>query len=256
MDNLSINQLQLNLHTMCIGREISYYPTLPSTMDTARDKARHGSPEGTVIIAGEQTAGRGRLMRSWISPEGNIALSIILRPKTAYLPYLVMIASLAAAQSINTVTGQKAQIKWPNDVLIDGKKVCGILIENELKGNKVVFAVIGIGINTNLKVSEHLDISESAASLKTSRDTDLSAAVMKSLFTGFDRLYAQLPDGKPIFKDWRSQLVTLGKNVRAAWGKDVISGTAEDVDESGALWIRDANGTLMKVVAGDVTLKG
>jgi BirA family transcriptional regulator, biotin operon repressor / biotin---[acetyl-CoA-carboxylase] ligase len=255
MPDFSTKLLQDELDTACIGREVLYYPTLPSTMDTAREKARSGAPEGTVVIAGEQTAGRGRLKRSWISPEGNVALSIILRPETAGLRYLIMIASLAVVNAINAITGQKAQIKWPNDVLIDGKKVCGILIENELMGSKVAFAVIGIGINTDLKVTDHTEISESAASLKALRDTDLRIAVLKSLLTEFDQLYAQFPDGASIYHDWRANLVTLGKKVKTTWGQDIIEGMAEDVDEDGALWIREANGKLTRVVAGDVTLK-
>jgi BirA family transcriptional regulator, biotin operon repressor / biotin---[acetyl-CoA-carboxylase] ligase len=252
---LSPEILKKDLKTTVIGREILYYSTLPSTMDTARDKARSGAPEGTVIIAGEQTAGRGRLKRSWISPVGNVALSIILRPDTTGLRFLIMIASLAAAHAINAVTGQKAQIKWPNDVLINGKKVCGILIENEFMGSKIAFTIIGIGINTDLKVTDHTEISESAASLKAPRDTDMRIAVIKSLLTEFDQLYAQFPDGASIYHDWRANLVTLGKKVKATWGQDIIEGMAEDVDEDGALWIREADGKLTRVVAGDVTLK-
>ena len=239
------------LNTRCVGQEIVYYPTIPSTMDAAREKARHGALEGTVIIAGEQTAGRGRLMREWISPQGNIALSIILKPDIVSLPYLIMVASLAAARSIFNVTRQKAQIKWPNDVLIGGKKVCGILIENELKGNKVDFSVIGIGINTNPKVVENTEIIETATSL----DDTVRVELIQALLTEFENLYSTLPDGKAIFDKWRNRLVTIGKKVKATWGPEVITGIAEDVDETGALTIRGEDGKLTKVVAGDVTLK-
>ena len=105
-----------SLPTVFIGQKVIYYPRLASTMDIARQQAQQGANEGTVIIAGEQTEGRGRVKRPWLSPQGNIALSIILRPDISYLPYLVMLASLAVVHSIEAVTGLKPQIKWPNDI--------------------------------------------------------------------------------------------------------------------------------------------
>jgi BirA family transcriptional regulator, biotin operon repressor / biotin---[acetyl-CoA-carboxylase] ligase len=256
MQELSTDLILSGLTTRIIGRQVFCYPSLPSTMDMAREKARQGVSEGTVIIAGEQTAGRGRLKRSWLSPEGNIALSIILRPDIKSLPYLIMIASLAAARSIEAVTGQKAQIKWPNDVLIGGKKVCGILIENELKGNKAEFSIIGIGINTNLKVAGHKEIADTAISLSSTTGVNLRITLIRALLAEFEELYLTLPEGKPIYESWRSRLVTLGKKVKTTWGAQIIDGLAESVDESGALFIRDDGGALRKVVAGDVTLRG
>ncbi len=252
---LSPFEIIQGLKTEHIGQKIAFYPSLPSTMDTAREKARQGAVEGTVIIAGEQTAGRGRLKRSWISPKGNIALSIILRPNVASLPYLIMIASLAVSQSIESVTGQSAQIKWPNDILIGGRKVCGILVENEIKGNKAAFSIIGIGINTDLNITNHSEISDTAVSLQAQPDDDLRLKLTRALLTEFEKLYLKLPDGKPIYEAWRARLVTLDKKVKATWGTQVIEGIAEDVDESGALTIRGKDGTVTKVVAGDVTLK-
>jgi BirA family transcriptional regulator, biotin operon repressor / biotin---[acetyl-CoA-carboxylase] ligase len=256
MPELSSDLISKGLDTRIIGQKIIYYPTLSSTMDAARDKARQGALEGTIVIAGEQTAGRGRLKRSWLSPEGNIALSIILRPDTQSLPYLIMITSLASARSIENVTGQKTQIKWPNDVLIEGKKVCGILIENELKGNTVVFSVIGIGMNIGLKVTDHREIADTAASLTSHPDKNLRLKLIQSLLTEFELLYFKLPDSHPIYEDWSNRLITLGKKVKTTWGLQVIEGAAESVDESGALYIRDEGGELRKVVAGDVTLRG
>jgi BirA family biotin operon repressor/biotin-[acetyl-CoA-carboxylase] ligase len=244
------------LKTRLIGQKILYYPSLVSTMDTARDKAHQGAVEGTVVISGEQTGGRGRLQRSWLSPMGNIAISIVLRPANASLPYLIMVASLAAAQAVESAGGVKTQIKWPNDILIEGRKVCGILIENEFKGNQCEFAIIGIGINTGLNVADHAEIANTAVSLKThSGDDDLRLNIVRALLTEFESLYLKLPDGNTLYKAWRARLVTLGKRVKATWGSDVIDGTAESVDESGALYIRDEGGEVSKVVAGDVTLR-
>jgi BirA family biotin operon repressor/biotin-[acetyl-CoA-carboxylase] ligase len=242
------------LKTRFIGRQTLYYPSLPSTMDAARQAAQQRAAAGTIIIAGKQTAGKGRLRRTWLSPRGNIALSIILYPDIASLPYLIMIASLAAVHAIEAVTRIKTQIKWPNDILIDGKKVCGVLIENEIKRNGVAFSLVGIGININLNVTAHPEIATTAASLKSPTGQDLRITIIRSLLTEFEKLYLKLPHGQPIFKAWRSRLVTLGNKVRATSSSQVIEGTANSVDESGALFIRQPDGSLVRVVAGDVTL--
>ncbi len=211
--------------------------------------------DGTVIIAGEQTAGKGRLQRNWVSPGGNIALSIILYPKAANLPYLIMIASLAAASAIESVAGIKDQIKWPNDILVKGKKIAGILIENALKGDRVAYAIVGIGINAALQPGEFQDIAATATSLEAETGTRVSReAVIICFLMEFERLYFMLPEADDIFKAWRDRLITLGQPVTAAWGEKKISGIAESVDENGALMIRLADGSLTKVVAGDVTL--
>jgi BirA family biotin operon repressor/biotin-[acetyl-CoA-carboxylase] ligase len=256
-NQLSAAVIVKRLKTTIIGRNLVYYPTLASTMDTARQEGLNGAPNGTVILAGEQTKGRGRLKREWLSPAGNIALSIILYPNVKDLPYLIMIASLAAVKSMETVTGFKAGIKWPNDVLIEGKKAAGILIENELKGNRAVYSIIGIGINVDLKAGEYPEIADTATSLQTqSSPEDLSIKLITSLLTEFEILYVQLPDGKLIFNDWRDRLITLGQKVTATSSNQIITGTAESVDESGALTIRQPDGTLATVVSGDVTLRG
>jgi BirA family biotin operon repressor/biotin-[acetyl-CoA-carboxylase] ligase len=255
-EELTPSAIASGLKTTVIGQNIRYFPSVSSTMDEARREIRQGAKEGTVIIAGEQTGGRGRLKRAWIAPHGNIALSIILYPNTTSLPYLIMMASLAAAQSIESAAGVKTQIKWPNDILIGGKKVCGILIENEVKGNKAA-SIIGIGINVDLNVTEHAEIADTATSLKSeSKKEDLRVSIIRRLLTEFERLYRQLPAGKPIYEAWRDRLQTLGKKVRATSGNRTIEGIAESVDESGALWIRDEGGEVRKVVAGDVTLRG
>ncbi len=222
-------------------------------MDAAREQALKGAAEGTAVIAGEQTEGRGRLKRKWLAPTGNIALSIILYPNIASLPYLIMVASLAVVKAIKSVTGVDVQIKWPNDILIGGKKVSGILIENEVRGNKVVYSIVGIGINVGLSISKHKEIADIATSL----DDDIDRIkLIRSLLQEFDKLYQQLPDVKTIYKSWRDNLVTLGKQVKATWGKQAIEGIAEDVDKDGALSIREKDGEIIKVVAGDVTLRG
>jgi BirA family biotin operon repressor/biotin-[acetyl-CoA-carboxylase] ligase len=211
---------------------------------------------GTVIVAGEQTAGKGRLKRTWLSPPGNIALSIILYPDILSLPYLIMIASLAVVHAVEKITDLKAQIKWPNDILIGKKKVGGILIENEMKGDSVSFSIVGVGINVDLKVADYPEISGTAASLGKKGGEDIRETIIRALLEEFERLYIKLPDGNEIFQSWRGRLVTLGQKVRVISGAQVIEGIAEAVDESGTLVIRQPDGSRTVVVAGDVTLKG
>ncbi len=227
---LSPSAITRDLKTAFIGRKVVYYTTLTSTMDAARHAARSGTPDGTVVIAGEQTAGKGRLKRAWLSPPGNIALSIVLYPDIADLPYLVMIASLAVVHAIEKAGGVKAQIKWPNDILINGKKVGGILIENEMKSNKVALSIIGIGINVDLNIAANTEISATAASLKSKTGQDLRIKIIRSRLTEFERLYIKLPAGREIFNAWRDRLVTLSRPVRATSGTHIIEGIADCLD--------------------------
>ena len=253
---LSSASITRGLSTGFIGQSVFYYPRLPSTMDTARLEARRSAPEGTVIIAGEQTEGRGRQQRAWFSPSGNIAMSIVLYPEIASLPYLVMIASLAVTHSIESITGLHTQIKWPNDILIEGKKVGGILIENEVKGNRVVYSLVGVGINVELRAADIAGIPTATTSIKAELDRRIMrTSLIKSLLTEFERLYLLLPAGKPVYRAWRDRLWTLGKAVEVTSGDDILDGVAESVDEDGALMLRCTDGTLMKCVAGDVSLR-
>lgn len=244
------------LGTRFVGRNILYFPRVTSTMDVARQKARLGVPEGTVVITGEQTGGRGRSNRTWLTPSGNIALSLILYPEVSYLPYLVMIASLAVVHCIKGVAGIKAGIKWPNDILIDGKKVCGILIENEISRGERVRAVIGIGINIAIDQT----VIEGSALLATGLEEEAGRAIDKvslvqSLLTELERLFLLLPDAGAVFKDWEKNLITLGKIVVVTDKTKTFEGTAEYVDKSGALAVKLDDGSLFTVVAGDVTLR-
>jgi BirA family biotin operon repressor/biotin-[acetyl-CoA-carboxylase] ligase len=254
-DDNSYGSLLAILNTRFIGKNIVYFPRLPSTMDAARDEARHGAAAGTVVIAGEQTGGRGRLQRAWFTPPGNVAFSIVLYPGLADLPYLIMVASLAVARAIENLAGLKTQIKWPNDVFINGKKVSGILVESDVRAGKVAFAVVGIGINVRLRPADIDDIAATATSLENEGVGASPFELARSVLEEFERLYLNLPDGTKIFTAWRERLVTLGKKVAARSWQSVIDGIAEDVDTSGALLIRRVDGTLERVVAGDVTLK-
>jgi BirA family biotin operon repressor/biotin-[acetyl-CoA-carboxylase] ligase len=224
-------------------------------MDIARKAAKEGAAEGTLVIASTQTTGRGRLGRAWLSPEGSLSMSLILKPSLDNLPHLVMIASLSVVRTIKKVAGIETQIKWPNDVLIKGKKVCGILIENEVKGGKVDFAIIGIGININFNPSAFPEISDIATSLSHERGKEISKAEFTcALLFELERLYLEAQSGAPIYREWRDHMETLGRWIQVKTGQIVEQGKAEAVTEYGNLVLRRADGSLAEIVAGDVTV--
>lgn len=255
-DVISPPLITRGLPTRFIGQRVLYYPRLTSTMDIARWEARQKAPEGTVVIADEQTAGRGRIQRVWLSPKGSVSLSVLLYPSLTSLPYLVMLTSLAVVHAVEALTGLKSQIKWPNDVLINRKKVCGILVESDVRGDKVNYAIIGIGINVNNTMADSPEIAAIATSLRDEGGKEISRAdLIRQLLIDIEKLYLTLPDGSHIYDEWREKLVTLGKRVRVQSGQTVLEGIAESVDADGRLLLRHPDGTVTRVIAGDVSLR-
>lgn len=252
------NFIKRELGTKFIGKRVIHYASVASTMEMAKKLAREGAEEGTVVIADEQTSGRGRLGRVWLSPKGSLALSIILHPSSKQLPQLVMLTSVAVARSIKQLTGLKAVIKWPNDILINNKKVGGILIETEVEGDVVKFAIAGIGVNVNVDLSSIPDILTVATSVsqELGREIPLTDFVV-TLLTEVERLYTRTQAGVLVYREWKGYLETLGKRIRVKIGEMVEEGKAESVAEDGSLFLRRDDGSLAKVAAGDVTvLKG
>jgi BirA family biotin operon repressor/biotin-[acetyl-CoA-carboxylase] ligase len=249
--------LKRELRTKFIGKNILYYAVTSSTMDMAKQAIRDGAAEGTIVIADHQTAGRGRLGRQWLSPpDSNILLSIILHPNLKQLPRLTMVAALAVARSIEKLTGLEPAIKWPNDVLIDGKKVSGVLIESDVQGDTVNYAIVGIALNVNLDPSSIPEISETATSLKQVLGREVSRFhVLESLLGEFEKLYQALRRGEPIDSEWRRRLETLGKKVAVRCGDELKEGYAESVDDEGNLLLRCPDGSMVTIAAGDVTLR-
>jgi BirA family biotin operon repressor/biotin-[acetyl-CoA-carboxylase] ligase len=225
-------------------------------MGEAKRLAEGGAAEGTVVIAEEQTAGRGRLGRDWLSPRGNIALSLILYPSVEQLTALNMLVSLAVAHSIEKVTGLKTEVKWPNDVLIGGRKVCGILVENAIRGKEVEWAVVGIGLNINLPLTSFPGAAIEATSLSQEAGRGVSREeVLKTLLEELEGLYSAWQSGELIYEEWRNRLSTIGKEVRVRWGDGVVEGYAESVDDKGQLILRCRDGSVVEIPAGEVTLR-
>lgn len=256
MENeLSSESISYGLNTDFIGQHIQYFPRLNSTMDTARESALSGVSEGTMVLAKEQTAGRGRLGRRWISPRGCLTFSLILYPETGHLAGLVMVAALAVREAAMAFIPVVVEIKWPNDVLVGGKKICGILVETGRQVGGRHYAVVGIGLNVNLNMTAYPEL-EAATSLSAEAGRDLSyTEVMHLLLARFEYWYKALHNGGPVFENWRACLTTLGKEVRILAGGGCYEGIAEDVAQDGSLLLRLQDGQLMKMPVGDVTLK-
>ncbi len=244
-----------DLKTRFIGQRVIYSPTMESTMEAAKREALWGAEAGTIVVTDVQTAGRGRLQRTWVSPKGGVAMSVILRPNLDYLPYMVMLSALAVTYTINVLTGLKPVIKWPNDVLIGEKKVSGILIENDIRNNTLRHTVIGIGINVNMYMRNYPQIYPIATSLSDQVKKEVPKLnVVRQLLVEMDRLYQSLSHGDFILEQWKKHLITIGQKVQVNTGTTVYKGVAESVALDGSLMLRQDEGGLIKIISGDVVV--
>lgn len=255
-DNIVSEALKEGLYTRVVGRRILYYEKLPSTMDRAAEEARHGTLEGTVVLCRQQTAGRGRFQRPWVSSVGNLLLSVVFYPRLQALSYISIISALAVVRTIERETDLNPVIKWPNDVMVKGKKVCGLLVENALEGDSVSHAIVGIGLNVALDPGPIPEIAAIATSLdmETGRKVNVGR-LLRRLLHELDGLYVALGEGQSPVEEWRGYLETLGRRVEVRWGEDVVTGHAEGVDEMGHLLLRRDDGTLVTLPAGEVTFQ-
>jgi len=249
--------LEANLRTRFTGRRVVSFPSVVSTMDAARAEAAAGACEGTLVIAEEQTRGRGRLGRQWLSPPGsNIYASLLLRPVAAEGVALSMIAPLAVCEAIEAVCGLACAIKWPNDVLISGRKVSGLLIEVEFAAGRIDYALVGAGINVNFDPSPFAEIRDTATSLARELGQEVSREeVLAALLNRFEGLYLAERDGRSAYPAWKARLTTLGQRVQVRLPDRSEEGLAEDVDREGRLLLRRADGSVIAVSAGDVVLR-
>jgi BirA family biotin operon repressor/biotin-[acetyl-CoA-carboxylase] ligase len=252
-------EIKRELKTKIVGREIFHHKEVGSTQEIAKGLATKGSREGALVVAETQTAGKGRRNRSWCSPEGGIYLSIILRPEMApsQAPLMALLAGVATAKTIRKLYKLKAELKWPNDIQINDRKVGGVLIEIAAETDIINWVVVGIGLNANTKVASlPSEFRATAVSLEEECGRKISRVeLVRKLLEEIERLYLVFKEqgSVPILEGWRSMTNTLGVPVRVTNGK-VIEGEAMDVDRDGALIIKLADGGVRRVVAGDVSL--
>lgn len=247
--------------TRIIGSQIRVLPQTTSTNDEATQASRAGAEDGLVVFAESQTAGRGRLGRAWHSAAGKgLWFSVLLRPSFAPsdCTRLTVTAATALARAIRATTGLTTQIKWPNDLLIDGRKIAGILMELSAEVDHIHHVVIGIGMDVNQTVSEFpsaikgIATSLKIAGGKTVNRAELAVAVMQELDADYHRV--QSGRFKDVADEWAAQCDTLGREVNIQIGAHRHTGRAEALDESGALLLRTPHGRIERITGGDVTL--
>jgi len=224
-------------------------------MDEAAKLGEGDAEEGAVVVAEVQSEGRGRQGRSWVSQPGNLLVSVLFRPTLETLPFISIIGGIAAARAVRKVTGLEPKIKWPNDLLIDGRKAAGILAESAIVGDTVWYAVLGVGMNVSLDTGENEDISAFATSVNAAAGQDVPREdLLRQFLMDLDALYLALRSGKSPIAEWQDLLETTGQRLVATCGDDTYTGVAEGTDELGNLLLRQDDGTLLTLTAGDVTL--
>ena len=243
------------------GYQIYQYDSVSSTNNLAKEIARKSIEDHLVVIAETQTHGRGRLERKWISPKGGLWFSIILRPQISLKEALrlTFIMSSTVAETIKTMFGLETKVMWPNDILVEGRKICGILTEAITSKDSVEFVVIGVGLNANVDLDSFPEnLLETVTTLKheLGYEIDLKALVSRLLQT-FEKKYKQLLQGlwPSLLKEWKDFASFLGERVAVTSFDEVFRGEASDVGQDGALLIKLDGGGVKRVIAGDVTVE-
>ncbi|MDI3533761.1 MAG: BirA family transcriptional regulator [Thermosediminibacterales bacterium] len=259
-DLLLPEQIKSKLNADFMGKKIFYYDTVTSTNDEAKRIASLGFDEGTVVIAEQQTGGRGRRGRCWLSPKHEgIWVSIILKPSISPVnaPKLTMLAAVSIVKAIKEVTGLSTGIKWPNDILYNNKKIVGILTELSAEIDLINYIILGMGINVNTE-SFPDELKEIATSLKieTGKKVD-RVKLLCRLLELFEQDYKEFLEAgfSNILNKWRKYSITLGKKVRVIGLDTSLEGEAVDVTDDGALIIKKPDGNTVEVLSGDVSIR-
>ena len=248
--------------TKVVGRDIRVFEQTTSTNDVVEKLARDGVKEGVVVFAESQTKGRGRLGRVWTSPtRKGLWFSILLRPelRPQETTQLTVVAATALRRAIHEETGLSPEIKWPNDILIRGKKVVGILTELSAEVDRVKHVTVGIGVDVNLAANEFSpELRKIATSLRIESGApvsrpDLATTILREL----DRDYARVCAGKfaEVADEWEEHCTTIGQRITVTMGDRKLRGRAESLDDDGALLLRTEHGRLERIIGGDVTLE-
>jgi len=259
--NFNEETLKKSLAGKCFGHQLYYFTETGSTNDEAFSLGLAGAPQGTVVIADSQTKGKGRMQRLWHSPKNsNIYTSVILRPpvqpsKASQIP---IAAGVAVAEVLETYCPDKVRLKWPNDVLVEGKKVCGILAQMKTFADAVDFVVLGIGINVNLSREQFpRDIQEIATSLAVETGREISRLeLIISLYENLEKCYKKLLQKGfgPIKEKWLELAPMIGRTVQVTFKDETLEGKATGLDDDGSLILLTEGAKEIKVSAGDATI--
>ncbi|MFD2445832.1 biotin--[acetyl-CoA-carboxylase] ligase [Bacillus sp. CGMCC 1.16607] len=260
-EKVTADEIRLGLKTSFLGQSIHYEESVDSTQKVAHRLANENTPEGTIIVAEEQTSGRGRMDRKWHSPKyTGIWMSVILRPKVvlAKAPQLTLIAAVAVVQAIEEMTDLSPQIKWPNDILINGKKMTGILTELQAESDRIHSIIIGMGINVNqLKADFPEELHDIATSIAIEQGSTISrSALIRSVLIHLEKLYQMyLENGfYPIKLLWEGYACSIGKEIKARTLTNTIEGKALGITEDGVLRIEDSTGKIHLVYSADIEI--
>lgn len=257
------------LKTKVFGRNIAHLGEVDSTNNYAKKVALEGCEEGTIVTADYQTSGRGRLGRSWDSSgKKGVWMSLVLRPDIPFeeIQIITLAASVAVVKAIKEVAHIEAGIKWPNDIIINGKKVCGILVEMNMEIDRINFMVLGIGLNVNQQANDFPEeIRDKATSLKISMEQSYDvkktlkrSELIKVILLKFEEIYDKVICGayEEIISEWKKYSVTLGKEVSMTYKDKQCIGIAEGITKEGKLIVRCADGTVKEVLSGEVSVRG
>ncbi|WP_335869692.1 biotin--[acetyl-CoA-carboxylase] ligase [Bacillus sp. 2205SS5-2] len=261
-DKVSEDELLMGLATEKLGRVIHYNDSVESTQKLAHILVHDHVPEGTIVIAEEQTAGRGRLMRKWDSPKyTGIWMSVILRPNLPpqKAPQFTLISAVAVVQAIRELTDVEAEIKWPNDLLINGKKITGILTELVAESDKINAVIIGIGINVNQQVESFSEeIKDVATSIRLEGGKPVSrAALVQQILLKLEKYYSlYMREGfYPIKLLWESYAISIGKDIMARTMNETIYGKAMGITDEGVLLVREESGEIREIYSADIQIQ-
>ncbi|WP_109710663.1 biotin--[acetyl-CoA-carboxylase] ligase [Faecalicatena contorta] len=261
-DILTKEELSSMIDTAWAGQTIYYFDQIDSTNIRAKQLGEEGAPHGTLIVAGQQNAGRGRRGRTWESPPGvSIYMSIVLRPEMAPVkaPMLTLVMALSAADSLKECTGLDVQIKWPNDIVLNGKKLAGILTEMSTEMDYINHVVIGVGINVNTeRLPEELKEKATSLRLETGRiirRSEIIASIMKEFEKNY-QLFIETQGLGQMQEKYNSLLINREKEVRILGVKEGYAAYALGINEKGELLVRRDNGEIEAVLAGEVSVRG
>lgn len=261
-DLITAEEVGSRLDTKWAGQTLYFFESTGSTNTDASRFAEEGAPEGTLVIAEEQGKGKGRRGRSWVTPAGSaVAMSLVIRPQIApeHISMVTLVMGLAVAYACQDVCSVKTQIKWPNDVVVDGKKICGILTEMASEIGYIKYLVIGTGINTTVEYFPE-ELRQTATSLhrimgKHPDRAGLIAACMKR-FEEFYEKFLQTEDLSLLREDYNALLAGIGNGVRVLEPNNEYNGISEGINDRGELLVRREDGSLEAVYAGEVSVRG
>ncbi len=263
-DALYPSEIKRLINTKNIGKKLIFLDTIDSTNNYGKKISGKGFAEGTVIIAEEQTTGRGRLGREWLSPKGKgIYLSIMLKPdiRPEQASQITIISAYAVAKTIRELLQLDALIKWPNDIVINGRKVCGILTEMGAEIDIVNYLIVGIGVNANIEEKQLSDYDlNTATSLRIELGERIDRkALLSQILTNFEKLYLNFinkPDISGIIDKYKRISATIGKEVRLISNKNEIYGEAIDINALGQLVVKTDIGEIKEIISGEVSVRG